>query len=379
MNDTINVYTNNHFDPALASLLVPLVVLGAAALWLVCWREMRRAMDAAREAKELVAAQSALREGARFVAGKVEYAEGEPLAVRVTITQEGREIRGKSTSHEWNEIERRVEFRPFYLRLATGERVRIEPKGADVLLVDKLDKEHWIETYRRMKRAELDVGEHAIAEGILRKTYDPESAGEGYRGPGTGWVLAPLAGKIHVSTESIERRHELRARSFRRGLVFVPLFAALAMTPLYSYAKRATEGRDVEAQFYGRRYFETRNNKGQVTPHWVARYDAGDGAVREIEVDDYDYRTMLPEGQWSYSAFPQKIWVRQVEGSPLLDALGRGNSMHGGWWLASALMMFFGVGGYVFSKHKHRRWYERSLNDRGSGALPPPSGRVFAS
>lgn len=378
MNDAINIYTNNHFDPALAGPAVALVVLGAVALWLFCLREMRRAQAATGEAKALFATQSALRDGARFVAGKVEYAEGESIAARVTITQQGHEIRGKSTSHEWNEIERRIESRPFYLRLDTGERVRIEAKDAEVLLVDKLDKEHWVERDRRMRRAELDLGERAIAEGILRKKHDPEAAGEGYRGPGVGWVLVPLAGKIHLSTESLERRHELRARAFRRALFFVPLFAALAMAPLYSYGKRAFEGRDVEAQFYGRRYFETRNNKGHITPHWVARYAISDDRVHEIEVDEHDYRTALPESQWSYVPMPARIWVRHVEDSALLDSLGRGNSVHSGWWLASALLMFFGVGGYVFSKHNHRRWYDRTMNERGSGVLPQPSGRVFA-
>jgi hypothetical protein len=209
---TINVYTNNHADPALAALLIALLLLALGSMWLFCLWQWALAKKSAAAAKVDFERQSALRDGARFVSGKVELGEGESVAVRVTITQHGSEIRGKSPTHKWTETERRVEKRPFYLRLDSGERVRVDAANAAVLLVDKLDRMHWVQKWERQKRAQLDAGERAFAKGILRRRHDPNAAGVGYRDAGESWVLMPLAGRIHVSTEDVAQRHQLRAR-----------------------------------------------------------------------------------------------------------------------------------------------------------------------
>jgi hypothetical protein len=375
MEEPLNVYTNNHFDPALATVAIALLLLSALALWLFCLAQWRLAKRAAEDAKANFALQSALRDGARFVSGRVEYAEGEKIAVRVTVTQHGVEHRGKSTSHTWTETDRTVEKRPFYLRLDNGERVRIDPVDAEVVLVDKLDKEHWVSKFERVRRAELDVGERAYAEGILRQKHDPESAGAGYRGAGTGWVLAPLAGKIHVSTEGVAKRHVLRGRAFFRALFVLPLLMAGALVPVTPFFVREVQGADTIATYQGKRHYVTRNSKGQTQDHWVADYriDAESGGSCEVDRSDYDGVLSTPA-----DGSARRIWVRWVGTESAFNAIGRGNTVHFGWWCASVALMLC-VGGWVGQRHWYRRWYERKLNENSGGPLPEPSGRVFKS
>jgi hypothetical protein len=378
MEEPLNVYTNNHLDPALATVAIALLLLSALALWLFCLAQWRLAKRAAEDAKANFALQSALRDGARFVSGRVEYAEGEKIAIRVTVTQHGVEHRGKSTSHTWTETDRTVEKRPFYLRLDSGERVRIDPVDAKVVLVDKLDKEHWVSKFERVRRAELDVGERAYAEGILRQKHDPESAGDGYRGAGTGWVLVPLRGKIHVSTEGVAKRHVLRGRAFFRALFVLPLLVAGALAPVAPFFLRELQGADALATFHGRHYFETRNSKGQITKHWVAQYAFDDERIVSCEVDESDYNVVLPPLAYSSAPYPRQIWVRKVSATNPFNAVGRGNTVHFGWWCASVALMLC-VGGWVGQRHWYKRWYERTMNENSGGPLPEPSGRVFKS
>lgn len=378
MDETINVYTDNHADPGLAAFLIALLVIALVSMWFFSLWQWRLSKKGSAAAKLDFDRQSTLREGARFVSGKVEYADGERVAVRVTITQIGTETRGKSTSHAWTETSRAVEKRPFYLRLDSGERVLVDVSNADVLLVDKLDKTHWVEKWRRYKRAELDPGERAFAEGILRKRHDPTIAGAGYRDAGESWVLMPLAGRIHVSTEDVSQRHRLRARAFVWAMVLLPLWALGALLPVYPYFKRAMDGHDELTPYLGRYHYTTRTSKGQIVHHWVARFATIEQGYGSVEVDESDYNQSLPERELESSTGPRTIWVRRVDDSPKLTTVGQGNTVHFGWWCLSATLVLC-VGGWVAKKHWHKRWYERALQEGGSGVMPEPNGSVFAS
>ncbi|MFO0561588.1 MAG: hypothetical protein U0269_26490, partial [Polyangiales bacterium] len=342
MDETINVYTNNHADPGLAAFLMLLLVVALVSMWLFSLWQWVLARRSAAAAKVEFEQQSALREGARFVSGKVEYADGESVAVRVTITQHGSEVRGKSASHRWTETERQVEKRPFYLRLDSGERVLVETTNANVLLVDKLDRMHWVQKWQRQKRAQLDVGERAFAEGILRRRHDPNAAGIGYRDAGTSWVLMPLARRIHVSTEDASQRHKLRARAFAWAMLLLPLWALGALLPVYPYFARLKDGRDEQAGYLGRYHYTTRTSKGQIVHHWVARY-SGERDYGSVEVDESDFNRALPEHDVVTSDVRRTIWVRFVDGSPKLTTVGRGSTVHFGAWCVS-LALVCGVG-----------------------------------
>jgi hypothetical protein len=96
-----------------------------------------------------------------------------------------------------------------------------------------------------------------------------------------------------------------------------------------------------------------------------------------VEVDESDYDRALPEHDVATSDVRRTIWVRTVEGSPRLTTVGRGSTVHFGWWCSSAALVC-SVCGWVAKKHWHKRWYERSLDESGNGVMPEPNGSVFS-
>jgi hypothetical protein len=313
-------------------------------------------------------------DGARFVAGTVELAAAEAVAIRVTVTQEGSEQKTKNGhSHKWQEIHRRTVARPFYLLHSTGERIRVEPTE-DVLFVDTLDQREWIEPLRRSLRAELLPGEHAVVEGVLRKAPDPEAEGVsvGYREAASrGWVMKPGRSGMHVSVEDLSRRHALRAKAFRSTLVWVILLGIAAQVPLWTHRQRYFLGANMVAEYTEKTSYVTRNSKGQITTHYVVKLFYDDEKsfrhYETLEIDSDDYEDLPAKG---------RIWVRHVPGHPEATALGAGSSVGAvPWFLAAGLL---GIGGYrVIAAHRYRRWYEGPVVHKGNGRLPPYTGERF--
>ncbi len=379
--ETLNVYANNHFGPALSFVLVAALDLFVLGLVLFCVRELARARRAVRAAEGAFDPHAPLVDRTRFVAGTVAFARDEKLAVRVSIEQHGSEQSTRNgTSHQWREVSRHTVARPFYIVHSSGARVRVTAGDADLVLVDQLDKREWTERTRRVRRAELSEGERVVAEGLLQRGHDPEAvAGEGYRGAPVGWSLGPLAGKLHLSTEGLARRHALRARAFTKALIALPLLAACALAPTAGYQVRALMGQDTEATFIGRSFWTTRTNKGGIVEHFAVSYmfeRDGETVQDRVEVDNSDYFA-LPDATRGVYSDGHRVWVRAVRSFPSMNSLGRGATVHGGWWALSAGMCLLLLG-WVLQKHQYRRWYERPLNDSGSGALPPPTGERLA-
>lgn len=274
MDEILTVFENNHIDPPWSHL----VILGLDVLAIVavvwCVREYLAAQRAAQQASSTEKSILPLHEGARFIAGHAELAEGAKTAIRITITQEGtqREHRTKFT-HKWTEIDRVVDIQPFYVRTAAGERVRVEPPQ-DVMLVDKLDQMEWFEMARRRRRAELTAEERAIIEGVLERGADPEMRSEhSYRAEhATGWIMKATARQgMRVSTESLARRHELRARAFFWTVVLAVVLCVGAIGIVFPYRIRVLFGKTIAADYVGKETFTTPSGKRGVTIHHAVR------------------------------------------------------------------------------------------------------------
>lgn len=377
MQAILKVFEDNHIEPPWSYLFVFAI---DAVMFLViafCVREIRRARRAAVEADAVIKPKVALFEGARFVAGTVEFAQGEFEAVRVTISQEGSEEADKNNrkTHTWTETERETRARPFYLRHDTGARIRVEPPD-DVLLVDTLDQKEWLHSSKRKLRAELLPGERVVVEGRLHRAPDPEEVGEtaGYRQAATtGWTMKPSPQKgMHVSTESLSRRHELRARAFYWTCVWVGFLGLVMLIPLGTYRARVLLGENVVATYLGKRTFE-RTSKGKTTLHQGVdiRYESPPGMARfsrGIEVDEDDY-VELPAG-------PGEIWLRRVPGFSTATALGQGSSVWVPPWVAAVVLA--GIAVYrAYRTHTYRRWYEGRLIEKDKGPLPPQTNERF--
>lgn len=166
--------------------------------------------------REKLAHQASLKQGESLHLGPSVLAgvvadEGEGDAVVVEIDQHGREYKTKSGwSHQWSEVRRTVEVKPFYVVRTNGERVRVEP-DSKVFLIDKLDVTERTGHEQRIRRARLSPGEHVFILGEMVRAPDPKLGG--YREAAEGWVLRPPRGeRMLVSTEPLEDRHRARAR-----------------------------------------------------------------------------------------------------------------------------------------------------------------------
>ncbi len=375
MDEILKVFENNHVDPPWSHVLV--LCLDAIATLAVIWcvRQVIESRRAALQAKRLEQSTLPMYEGARFVAGYVELAEGSTTAIRVTIEQQGTQTEVKNKySHEWTEIDRQIEAIPFYVRTANGERVRVEPP-IDVMLVDKLDQMEWHEMTRRRRRAELVPAERAVIEGVLRRGPDPELQKSGsYRAAtAMGWIMHPTKkGGMFVSAESLSRRHELRARAFAWTTVWAIVLGIFAMSMVVPYRVRLLFGKTVVANYLGKETYETRNSKGQTRKHYCARVfldeESGRLLQERFDVDPNEF-TSLPTA-------PGRIWLRYVPAYPWATTLGK-NASVASWqiFLAAAIL---GLSLYRIGRaYRHRRWYEGQVVEQGQGILPEPVNSRF--
>lgn len=378
MDEPLNVFESNHVGPPWSHV----VILGMTIMALLgiawCIREMLEARRATRQARYIEKFKFNLYEGARFIAGDAEWAKGSKTAIRVTIGQDGKEIeRRTGVSHTWTEVERHTEVAPFYVRTARGERVRVEPPD-NVLLVDKLDQLEWMLPKWRRRRAEVTPGERVIIEGRLSRGPDPEAqSAESAAGTNTplGWVMkCGRRGNMHVSTEGLARRHELRSRAFKRTAIALAILNIVAVSMVTPYFTRLFFGHDVVAQYGGKVFYQEQASKGHLEPHHAAIISyavESDRVVNErVEIEPKDYRH-LPSEKGS-------IWIRHVPGQHWATALGHGTAVNRSWMIISAALL--GLAMYIVGRtYRRRRWYEGKMNEKGPGRLPGPTNERFST
>lgn len=216
----------DHLDPGSSLFLAMLVLFSFLGLLAVALMLHTRYRRRARRAQAAFDPHAPLAPGEAVLYGAVEHARGEELAVRVEVTQGGTESESSgSWSHSWTERDRRVRVRPFYLRHASGRRIRVEPHE-EVRLVDDMDGCIRVNLAERIRIAELTPGEQIFAHGVLVPSPDPEQRPEGlgYRESAHGLALRPLHGKMLLSSRPLGDPYARRAR--RHGIAAI-LFAIL--------------------------------------------------------------------------------------------------------------------------------------------------------
>ncbi|HVK69452.1 MAG TPA: hypothetical protein VM694_33575 [Polyangium sp.] len=218
-------------------LALPLSTLGVGALALVLWLVLVVAWILARRPvqriEEILAGRGPLRRGAASIGGEVELAPDEPIPLDVKITQTGapktvfysprENVRDVRRVHymNWETVGEEVVARPFFVRRADGERVRVEPPP-NVKFRGKMDVcvEHTAHLCTFEVR--LRPGDKVYIEGTLSRPDprprlpepepEPERKGGGYRAaaprereevavePPPMWVLGPPEGKNMLIT-----------------------------------------------------------------------------------------------------------------------------------------------------------------------------------
>jgi hypothetical protein len=327
------------------------------------------ARRAERGARRLSAGRD-LAPGEVVLKGVVEYARGESLAVRVEIEQVGSEEETRnedsdsgivtvSYAHDWTESHRKMQVRPFYLRLGEGQRVRIEPPP-NVRLNDRLDGMKVVAQSKRIRIAELSPGERIYAIGTLSRGMDtegsPAAANNVYRGVaiGEGWILRPTRKEMLLSSLPLGFGYRARAMTFLMFLV-----GALLVTPINGCMHAG----------YGSRLLMGEAQVGHVV----------EGKSRcNILVDDKVYSDdgatkcfMLREGNRAWVVIAPGSW--QQGRKPMLEM--------GVWYFLGmfAVLGWFGAlfGGLFFGTRSNAAWYLFSTHEGPfAGKLDPKSTRI---
>jgi hypothetical protein len=353
----VDASSAGHMGPLLSAILAVLAAAAFAAVWIGALVRAARAAAlaraAARSAKD---AGAPLAPGPAVIAGPVEMAKDETIAVKVEIDQEGTEGESSgSYSFSWTEKNRVVTMRPFYVGHASGARVRVEPMGR-AYLVDAMDGMIVVSTTRRTRHAELSPGEHVFAVGDLQRAHDPETPPAGYRDAAQGWVLRPRPGEdMLLSSEPLEKRF-LRRASAQRVIAWLALAANVAALAFWSpYFARLAWSRAATGTVLSRHESVSDDSES-----WSLDVRLPDGRTFDADVPKETYNAVA-EG----SLVP----VRDVPDHPWATAVGMETGAHV-LALILSIMLFVPVAvASVLLRRRYEAWYERPLVDSGSGRL----------
>ncbi|MDI1444053.1 hypothetical protein [Polyangium sp. 6x1] len=357
-----DLMSENHLGPLFSSLLVDGVgTLGFLALFAAALLARTRKRAEARAAEASFDGERSLVPGEAMLFGKVERAEGSETTVRVEVDQEGEESESSGVwSHKWTEKNRRVLVAPFYLRLASGDRVRIEPRD-DVFLVDEMDGLVRVDLKSRTRYAELTPGEGVYASGVLSRALDPEAQpGAAYRSGREGFVLRPpRSGRMLLSSQPLGERFHERARFHGRWAMWIVLSALAFHIMFLGYHIRRWAGRDTTATIQKLDHYVTESDD-TITHHYRVWLSPREGVSVDDEVEQEDFAWMH-EGQI--------LPVRLVEGALASNTtIGGHLTVHHLAW--SVVPLLFGVWlTYRLRENATRPWYEREVVDTGSGKL----------
>lgn len=354
-----------HNGPWIAALLVDGIgTLGFAGLIALALYRASKKDTEAREADASAHEKGELSVGDRILFGGVEYAKDTQTAVRVEIDQFGEESESSGVwSFKWTETNRRVLVAPFYLRLNSGERVRVEP-STHVFLVDAMDGLVRVDLTHRIRRAELSPSEMIYASGTLTRALDPEGApAGGYRSGRENYVLRPpRGGNMLLSSEPLGARFHERA-GFHRYYAFVFACAAIVFHIAFlGYHVRRYAGVRTTATIHKLDHTVSKDSDGDDVHHYVVWLDAKGGGRFSDDVNSGTFLS-LREGE-----VVPVTYVSSRGPFSRTSTIGPDQTVSVFAWFVAPL--FLGAWAIYNSREKSTRpWYERHVVDSGKGRL----------
>jgi hypothetical protein len=262
-------------------------LVGLPAMWVTAIARWRDAVLHAREAvlAEAGAETRALRPGKTVLRGRVlGDRDADPPVVQVSIRQHGREYQTKQGQrHKWTEIDREVVTRPFTLRLVSGQEVRVEPDPS-TFLVDHL----YVVTSRkadwRTRVARVLAGEDVYVEGTL-----DAPRGGAYRGAAEPTLRPIRGGRMLISVEPLEKRHELRSRVHRTwAIVLLALLLLVDVGVFGSYWHARMSGKVESVPVLDLREWTTHADRGTES-HYGIVVPSGPGSTEVVETSHSAY------------------------------------------------------------------------------------------
>lgn len=360
----------SHVEPAsnLSPIWSTLIAYGVGGIIVVMMvislvRWLKSSLDAA-IARAAHQADGELHEGPVIVAGKVEHARGKRTAVKVEITQTGTESESSGVwSHRWTEVDRRVRVKPFYLRRATGERIRVQPTE-DVFLVDEMDGCILVNAIRRTRTVELVSGESVIAKGVLSRAIDPEGGPVGDRQSAMGWLLQRSPREpILLSTEPLEQRFVRQRRFHFRWLVGFGVALIVTQLVLFQFHRRQFAGETVEAEVVVKRHYVTTDGDGDDEHNYEVTAQLPWGVNLFSRVDASDFEAVTKGGTVAvlhidtrFPVFGSQPTLMFFHAVLVLGALA------------------FAIGRYLLALRRARPWWAGKVVNAGSGRLDSKTG-----
>lgn len=353
---------HHHLTESSSLLVVLIAALFFLTAFALAWIMMNVNRRRAALANAALSDAPTLVEGECVIAGLVEHADNETVAVRVEIDQDGTEWENSgSWYHKWVETTRRTLVAPFYVRTKLGDRVRVEATQ-EVYLVDDLDGVILVRRDKRTRVAELIPGEHVIVAGVLRRDYDPEHRQmSGYRDAERGWVIrAPKRGRLQLSTLPLGERLDELATRWRGARVTIVVLTCLAFLGVSPYLARLAVAEET-ARIAEKRHYVTESDDG--TSHHYdltleatadrAAFTQDAGAALFLRIEEGD---IVP--------------ARFVRAFRWFSSVGQHATLHIAGLIALLVIAVLALIA-VFRAPRLTRWFEGPQRDHGSGKLPP--------
>jgi hypothetical protein len=351
---TQDVYEQGALSPVLAVPVIAVALIALVVLIVLALVRARKrdALAATAEASVGDVPPALVENSDVILFGVVRHAPDQHVAVKVAITQEGKETESSGTwSHSWTEIDRDITVVPFLLELPNKTHVLVEPPQ-NVDVADALDQKVWIDRNRRILSAELVPGEAIYARGRLERS-EHASVPAGYRDVQWGWALRGSRHQMLLSSEPLGSG--LRARAaFHRRCAWIALVVLIAtQVTLAGFYRRALGHTEVVTvtKVYG---YETTNSDGDVQHHDALTFSGGGEDINSRDADRVHAGDTIPlrvaaNGDRQLGAYPTIYWIHA---------------------LCVALASLICWSWYRARRQRSRPWFRRKLNESGTGPLP---------
>jgi hypothetical protein len=331
------------------------------------WRARRRAASLRRAVEGKIGPLAA---GECVLKGVIETDEPDGRAIAIELLQNGQNYNSKNgVGHTWTETARRVDARPFYLRLEDGRAVRVEPDQR-VFVVDALDGTRRTEFNQRVRTAEVHRGDQVFVIGTLVEGYDPRAQLEGgYRGAKNKSLIlrAPNRRSMLVSTEVPTERH-VRREGFHgnwalvMGLAFL-LVHGFGFGQFYMLAATGTTVMATVTD-HSTQHHRTKNG-GYRTYHLSARYENVSGHMVTV-TDETSLNAYFSE----QTAVGSRVPFVVASASSRLAQVGTQPGVSTLATILSGLAAAFLAMIYGITVSATRPWYEKKkVVEHGAGPI----------
>ena len=337
-----------------------LCTLAAALLAFFAWSRARRLSAE-------VWHRHGLRAGPILLTGTVAPVEDGPAGtpfIELTVTQEGKQYRGKNGPYiVWREVGRTLTERPFMMHTDGDDQVYVVP-GGRVDLIDRLEEAHHIGPRTRTRSARIIEGEKIWLRGELRQ--EGGAAAGPYRGGSSrAWTMRPPArGALFVSSEPVDADRRKAARGHAIfALVFLVSLLLVQGAVFSEFRALRAHGVVTQGRILARNHWTVRHKDNDYPRYaFTVAYDPpGEHHTLHAETNFDAFRAHLDDALVPLVYLPERPTVMQLGSA---DEVGASFVI-----LPLCLLFFFSLVVYLVFASMRPWWRRKTVIDRVAGTL----------